>query len=141
MKKFIKVEQATAINQVHLLVLSIVSSVVCCAFNTLLGIMVRHFARNNHTFTTKSQYFATVGSQLTNIYVINMLATTYFSNLISFWIISYGESTYPHFPLNFLGLIYDFFFLFITNSYASSLMSYFDFVWGWRLYRRYRMKK
>jgi hypothetical protein len=141
LKKFIKVEQSAAINQIQLLVLSAVSSIVCCGFNTLLGIMIRHFARKDRNFTTMSQYFTTVGNQLTNIFMINMLATTYFSNLISFWIISYGESTYPHFPLNFLGLIYDFFFLFITNSYMSSVMSYFDFVWGWRLYWRYRMKK
>jgi hypothetical protein len=73
--------------------------------------------------------------------MINMLATTYFSNTVSFWIISYGESTFPHFPLNFLGLIYDVFFLFITNSYASSIMSYFDVVWGWRLYKRWKIKK
>lgn len=141
MKKFIKVEQATLINQFLLLGLSAASSIICCGFNTLLGIMIRHFARKDRTFVTMSQYFTTVGNQLTNIFMINMLATTYFSNLISFWIISYGESTFPHFPLNFLGLIYDFFFLFITNSYMSSVMSYFDIVWGWRLYWRHRMKK
>ena len=141
MKKFIKVEQATAINQILLLILSAASSIICCGFNTLLGIMIRHFARKDRTFTTISQYFTLVGNQLTNIFMLNMLATTYFSNLISFWVISYGESTFPHFPLNFLGLIYDFFFLFITNSYMSSVMSYFDFVWGWRLYWRRRMAK
>jgi hypothetical protein len=103
--------------------------------------MIRHFARNNPNYETKSEYFASVGHQLNITFMINMLATTYFSNTVSFWIISYGESTFPHFPLNFLGLIYDVFFLFITNSYASSIMSYFDVVWGWRLYKRWKIKK
>lgn len=90
LKKFIKVEQATLINQILLLSLSAISSIVCCGFNTLLGIMIRHFARKDRTFTTQSQYFMTVGNQLTNIFMLNMLATTYFSNLVSFWVISYG---------------------------------------------------
>lgn len=87
-----------------------------------------------------SKYFTDVGKKLTLIFLINMLATTYFSNAVSFWIISYGESTYPHFPINFLGLIYDFFFLFITNSYMSSVMSIFDIVWAYRLYKRNQIK-
>lgn len=50
LKKFIKVEQATAISQIRLFILSAVSSIVCCGFNTLFGIMIRHFARNNPNY-------------------------------------------------------------------------------------------
>lgn len=40
------------------------------------------------------------------------------------------------FPFNFDGLMYDFFFLFITNSYLSSLFNYFDIMWGIKLLKR-----
>ena len=57
LKKFIKVEQATAISQVRLFVLSAVSSIICCGFNTLFGIMIRHFARNQSELRDQERLF------------------------------------------------------------------------------------
>lgn len=38
-------------------------------------------------------------------------------------------------------MINDFFFMFITNTYISSLCSIFDIVWIVRLYKRYKLIK
>lgn len=35
----------------------------------------------------------------------------------------------------------DFFFLFLTNTYLSSIFNYFDIVWGVRLFNRKREEK
>lgn len=36
-----------------------------------------------------------------------------------------------------VAMLNDYFFLFITNTYLSSIFNYFDIVWGFRLLRRY----
>lgn len=48
--------------------------------------------------------------------------------------VSYILSKSKEFPLDALGLMNDFFFLFITNSYIGSIFNIFDIVWGVRLY-------
>jgi hypothetical protein len=44
-------------------------------------------------------------------------------------------------PLNYDGLVRDFFFLFITNSYISSIFNYFDLFYGVKLFKRKRLEK
>ena len=45
------------------------------------------------------------------------------------------------FPINLIGLINDFFFLFVTNSYISSVFAYFDLVYIYKLIKRFIIKK
>ena len=79
-----------------------------------------------------------VGNKLTRMFAFNMIATTVLSNATVYIIFpDYNTS----FPLDTAGLINDFFFLFITNSYLSSLFSIFDIVWGFRLLKRYLLAK
>jgi hypothetical protein len=140
LKRFIKVEQGISISSLWNLILSFASSVICCGFNTLLGIVIRYFARNE-IYNLKSVEFASVCERLTLVFMLNMVFATFFSNVVSFFLTSPVErATYSGFPLNFEGLVNDFFFLFITNSYMSSIFNFFDIVWGFRLYKRHRIR-
>lgn len=68
--------------------------------------------------------------------MINMVLTTLLSNMANYFI----RST-KIFPFDLQGLVNDFFFLFITNSYMSSIFNYFDLVWGYRLLKRRKIEK
>lgn len=56
-------------------------------------------------------------------------------------VVYYFLSDREGFPLDAAGLMNDFFFLFITNSYIGSIFNLFDIVWGFRLFKRWRTKK
>ena len=43
-------------------------------------------------------------------------------------------------PIDFKGMVTDFFFLFITNSYLSSIFNLFDIVYGFKLIKRVKLK-
>lgn len=76
--------------------------------------------------------------------MINMILTILIGSYVyNFWIekddtVVKGDGSVEVF-LNYL--IGDYFFLFITNSYISSIMSIFDIVWIVRLIKRYVMEK
>mmetsp|Transcript_12530 Transcript_12530/g.1127 ORF Transcript_12530/g.1127 Transcript_12530/m.1127 type:complete len:82 (+) Transcript_12530:346-591(+) len=70
------------------------------------------------------------------MFAVNMILTTIFSNITTYWAVTNKDGTTP---LNMQNIINTYFFLFITNSYLSSLFSIFDIVWGWRLWKRWRI--
>lgn len=67
---------------------------------------------------------------------MNMVLTTVIANML-------GHKTYTADQQykSLIGMMDDFFFLFLTNTYLSSVFNYFDFVWGFRLYKRYSEEK
>lgn len=70
------------------------------------------------------------------MFIVNMVVSTLMSNMVTYFISSAKE-----FPFDAQGLMSDFFFLFITNSYIGSIFNVFDIVWGFRLIKRYRAEK
>lgn len=70
------------------------------------------------------------------MFAANMILTTIFSNITTYFSLTDEKGNTP---LNMPNIINTYFFLFITNSYLSSLFSIFDIVWGWRLLKRYRV--
>lgn len=64
--------------------------------------------------------------------------TTYFSNLVVYM---WNDETDKVLPLDYSGLVTDFFFLFLTNTYISSIFNYFDIFYGRKLYQRYKLVK
>ncbi|EAS05315.2 transmembrane protein, putative (macronuclear) [Tetrahymena thermophila SB210] len=134
LKKAIKREQSVQPQLISLL-LSFTSSTVVALFNSLLGIVIRKgVSYEEHNVQTK--YFVSVGKKLTKMFIVNMVISTLMSNMVNYFI-----STAKEFPFDAQGLMGDFFFLFITNSYIGSIFNVFDIVWGYRLIMRYRAEK
>lgn len=51
--------------------------------------------------STQSSYYYSVTSKLVFLYLINMLVTTFFSNMANYYLIKEKTSTFDKFPLNF----------------------------------------
>lgn len=119
------------VNALSSLVLSFVASTLVAGTNTLMGIIIRRctiYEEHNKQTT----YFVSVGEKLTKLFSINMILTTLMANVVNTLTVSEKS-----FTINLIECFNDFFFLFITNSYLSSLFAIFDLVWGYRLYKRY----
>ncbi|KAM3134512.1 hypothetical protein pb186bvf_013326 [Paramecium bursaria] len=129
-----KIREITQNYSYNLVILfSLTTSTIVALTNTIVGIMIRMFA-GKETHKKQTNYFVSVGRRLSYLFFINMVLTTYFSNSLSF-----NEDEYTISWKNSIQelMVNDFFFLFITNTYLSSIFNYFDFVWGYRLIRRY----
>lgn len=72
--------------------------------------------------------------------MVNMLLTIFFANLFAQGYIKGINNNKLKIPLDVLNMVGEYFFLFITNSYISSIMSIFDIMWGVRLLKRYILK-
>ncbi len=71
-----------------------------------------------------------VGGRLALVFFVNLACTTFFLNALL------RDRGALH-----LQLVNDYFFLFLTNSYISSVFNYFDLVYGVRLVRRWWMSR
>ncbi len=70
-----------------------------------------------------------------------MILTIFYANVFAYLLIpDIQEESKLNVPLDLSNLINEYFFLFVTNSYLSSLFSIFDIVWGIRLVKRYIKK-
>ena len=139
-KKLKSLEQMTStsdIGEYVSIVVSLLGALFVAITNTILGIFIRKFARYEK-HKTHTSYFVTVGKRITAALVSNMIVTTTLANVFHSSKLNNWSSFYE---LSVTGLFYDVFFLFITNSYMSSIFNYFDFVWGFKLYRRYKAIK
>ena len=82
-----------------------------------------------------------MGQKLTRMFGINMILTIFYANVFAYLLIpDIQEESKLNVPLDLSNLINEYFFLFVTNSYLSSLFSIFDIVWGIRLVKRYIKK-
>lgn len=137
LKRAVKNEQEdTELNQVFSLGLSFAESTVIALINTTLGIFIRRFA-DYESHLTKTGFFISVTYKLTRAFFLNMVVATFLSNFVA---VTLRKFIKPY-EVNMEGLVNDIFFLFITNSYMSSIFNFFDIVWGWRLFRRYQIEK
>lgn len=75
------------------------------------------------------------------MFLVNMLLTIFFANYFVNFYMEGLSNTLLKVPFDLLNMIGEYFFLFITNSYISSIMSIFDIVYGYRLLKRYLLKK
>ena len=138
MKLFIKVQHFDDIGPSLSVAISLLSSTIVALSNSCLGIFIRRFARNeNHI--TQTNFFRSVASRLTCALFFNMSITTLLANFLRSKMTFQG--TGEIYILSLTGLLQDIFFLFITNSYISSIFNLFDFVWGVKLLRRVMAEK
>lgn len=91
--------------------------------------------------STQSGYYYSVTSKLVILFLINMLITTFFSNLVTFYLINEKSRTFDKFPLNFEDYLFDVFFLLITNPFISVFLIFFDHRQGYKLYKRFRIER
>ena len=118
--------------------ISFVSSTVVALSNTCLGIFIRKFAREEK-HKTQTNFFRSVAYRLTCALFFNMSITTLLANFLRSQTTFQGTGAVYEFSLT--GLLQDIFFLFITNSYISSIFNFFDILWGVKLIRRIRAEK
>ena len=111
---------------------SLVAATLVAGANTTLGIFIRKFAKYE-MHKTQTKYFVSTGSRLTAILFINMTFTTMLANIVHY---SQARTFFEFWRVSVNGLFYDIFFLFITNSYMSSIFNFFDLVWGYKLLKR-----
>mmetsp|Transcript_38657 Transcript_38657/g.34356 ORF Transcript_38657/g.34356 Transcript_38657/m.34356 type:complete len:319 (-) Transcript_38657:1192-2148(-) len=138
LKKFLKDiptgDNASPIMTEYMSVLiSLIAATCVAGMNTLLGIMIRKLAKKE-LHKTQSKYFVSTGKRLTAVLFINMSITTILANVIH----SVSASQATFWKISLSGLFFDIFFLFITNSYMSSIFNYFDLVWGYKLIKRFK---
>lgn len=117
--------------------LNLVVATVVAVFNSIEGIVIRQCARRE-LYGTHSKFFKIVARRLSYVFFINMVMTTFFSNLVLFL---WNDESDKVLPLNYDGLVTDFFFLFLTNTYMSSIFNYFDLFFGYKLLKRWRVEK
>lgn len=119
------------------IIISLTAATLVAAANTTLGIFIRKFARfEKHK--TQTKYFVSTGRRLTAALFINMTFTTILANVLHS---RRALSIFAFWKISVTGLFYDIFFLFITNSYMSSIFNFFDLVWGYKLCRRRKALK
>ena len=118
--------------------ISLISSTVVALSNTCLGIFIRKFAREEK-HKTQTNFFRSVAYRLTCAMFFNMSITTLLANFLRSQSTFQGSGEVYEFSLT--GLLQDIFFLFITNSYISSIFNFFDILWGVKLIKRIRAEK
>ena len=91
--------------------------------------------------TTHSSYYCSVTSKLVILFLINMLLTTFFSNLVNYYLINEKSQTFDRFPLNFEEYLFDVFFLLITNPFTSFFLITFDHRQIFKLYKRFSIER
>jgi heme/copper-type cytochrome/quinol oxidase subunit 2 len=116
------------------IIISFLASTFVALINTTLGIFIRKFARYER-HKTQSNYFVSTGRRLTACLVINMCFTTVLANMVHS---EKAESIFTFWRISVTGLFFDIFFLFVTNSYMSSIFNIFDLLWVFRIIKRYR---
>lgn len=90
--------------------------------------------------STQSAYYYSVTFKLVVLYMINMLITTFFSNLVNYYLINQKSRTFDRFPLNFEEYLFDIFFLLVTNPFVSFFLIFFDHRQGYKYYKRYQIE-
>lgn len=68
---------------------------------------------------------------------MNMVISTFLANELILLMRGKDERLMP---IDFQGMVTDFFFLFITNSYLSSIFNFFDLVYGYKLLKRLKLR-
>lgn len=116
---------------------SLAAATAVALMNTTLGIFIRKFARYE-SHKTQTNYFVITGRRLSAILFINMTFTTMLANVIHS---APAPNSKAFWNVSTTGLFYDLFFLFITNSYMSSIFNFFDIMWGVKLLKRRKVTK
>ncbi|KRX03776.1 hypothetical protein PPERSA_04284 [Pseudocohnilembus persalinus] len=121
---------------------NLIAATLVALANVITGIIIRKNATKEDR-TTQTSYFIQVGRKLTKMFMVNMLLTTFFSSLIyNAFILTDDDKEDTKTIILFVNyLIGEYFYLFITNSYISSVMSISDIVWIIRLLKRYLLEK
>lgn len=121
------------------MIYSFVMSVVVGMFNSVLGRIIRYFA-DDQFYTRQSKYYFQVTRRLLAANLINMVLTTLIANVVSFYFFnSKNSETYPNVPLNFTGLVNDFFFISATNPLLGCIFTFFDYRYAYRMFKRWRI--
>lgn len=70
-------------------------------FNSIVSRVIRITENKTQMHSTQSSYYYSVTVKLVFMYLINMLVTTFFSNLLTFYLIDANSQNLDKFPLNF----------------------------------------
>lgn len=84
-KKFVKEEKA--INNSSI-VLSFINSQIIALFNSIVSRIIRTSENKSQMHSTQTSYYYSVTSKLVVLYLINMLVTTFFSNLVNYYLVN-----------------------------------------------------
>lgn len=137
-KKFVKEEKA--INKENL-IFSLFNSQLIALFNSIVSRVIRVSENSTQMHTTHSSYYNSITSKLVVLFLINMLVTTFFSNLVNYYLINEKSQTFDRFPLNFEEYLFDIFFLLITNPFISIFLICFDHRQLYKLFKRFRIRR
>lgn len=118
---------------------SFIMSIMVGFFNSVLGRIIRYFAEDEF-YTRQSKYYYQVTKRLLTTNLINMVLTTLIANVVSFYFFnSKASETYPNVPLNFTGLVNDFFFISATNPLIGCIFTFLDYRYAYRMIKRWRI--
>lgn len=99
LKKFIKEQKA--INSSNL-ILSFINSQIIAIFNSLVSRVIRMTENKTEMHSTQSSYYYSVTWKLVLLNLVNMLVTTFFSNLVNYYLINQkSKASFQRFPFNF----------------------------------------
>lgn len=135
-KQWIKQEQV-GVNSTKVFISNLGVATVAALFNTLEGIIIRKCCREER-YSNFSKFFKVVGRRLSALFFMNMVISTFLANLFIIFMRRNKDDRYV--PINYEGLVTDFFFLFITNTYLSSIFNLFDIVYGLKLIKRLKLR-
>ena len=136
-KKWIK-KVSTGYHEVFVIFLNLCIATVVAIFNSIEGIVIRAFARKE-LYPYQSKFFKIVAKRLSYVFFTNMVLTTFFANFLFFF--ESSEKSKLFLPIDYAGLVNDFFVLFLTNSYMSSIFNYLDIFYGIKLLKRRRITR
>ena len=133
-KSFKQVQQDTSQYPIISISLTLCASGVIAITNCLVGVVLRLFARKQR-HSTKTGFFIFVAKFLSTLYFFNLAGITLLANFIQ----AIGKPKAGQ--LSFSGLIYDIFFIFVTNPFLSSCFSFFDIFHGVVLFKRMKLER
>ena len=117
------------------------NSQLIALFNSIVSRVIRSSENQTQIHSSHSSYYSSITSKLVVLFLINMLVTTFFSNLVNYYLINEKARTFDRFPLNFEEYLFDVFFLLITNPFISFFLIFVDHRQIYKYYKRLQIEK
>ena len=133
-KLFKQIQQDTSEYPVISTSLSLGASGVIALTNCVVGVVLRIFVRRQK-HSTKTGFYTFVGKYLSALYFCNIAVITFLANFIQ----AIGKPKAGQLSLS--GLLYDIYFIFLTNAFFSNVFTFLDVWYGLVLWRRAKLNK
>ena len=129
-----QIQQDNTSNPIVSASLSLSAAAVIAVTNCAMGLVLRILARKQR-HSTKTTFFIFVGKSLSTLYFLNLAMITLLANFLT----SVGKLRMGQLSLS--GLLYDAFFIFMTNPFFAACFSFFDIWHGLILLKRLKVQK